>query len=116
MVPDSQEERVTRYGCPCPFGCWRLAAGDKVCENCRMGFHGRFCQTFTPRPADEDVWTARDCATCGGDKWDHDPLVFPRFNLPPPPEPHAPMGTPVPASDVRPKPVSHSSLPMGDLD
>ena len=88
---------MTTYGCPCPFGCWRQAAGTKVCENCRLGFHGRFCPTFTRRPAGESVWTARDCATCGGDEWDHDPSGDRRFNAEHPrPEPHAPMGAAVP--------------------
>jgi hypothetical protein len=62
---------MTTYGCPCPYGCPRQAAGMDLCSNCQLGFHGRYCTKFVARPPDTDVWRSDDCAECGGWRFDH---------------------------------------------
>lgn len=98
---------MTVYRCPCPFGCSLHAAGTKLCENCRMGFHGRFCPTFVPRPDDESVWTRFSCAVCGGWRVHHPGELGYDVDQA---GPHAPEGLVVTASPGPPPLLSRSSI------
>ena len=99
---------MTVYGCRCPFGCPRHAEPIDLCENCRLGFHGRYCSAFVPRPPDTDAFFGRTCADCGG--WPDDHPGDPHYGREPQPEPHAPAGLIVPAPPGPPAALSRSSI------
>ena len=105
---------MSLFICGCPYGCRRTAEDVEICQSCRLGYHGRTCETPVARAADSKL--AECCGPCGAHKDEHaEGLAAMRRRYPnvveriTPPEPHRELGV------LLPFPLDYYSPGVGTL-